>query len=188
MAGAWAKPQVTGPDEFSAPTRGARHWRGKVEPRADSTRTELRRYLMPAIRVSLPESTPQLVTGEVTDGEMRAKLSDGELGTAVRMYHPGSESELQMFEVTVEPDAIIGQHAHDEDEIIYVLDGELRLGRQVLTSGASVYLPGMTLYSFRAGPEGLRFLNFRARQDLTYITKREFMTSRTRRDGATSST
>ncbi|HZP28332.1 MAG TPA: cupin domain-containing protein [Acidimicrobiia bacterium] len=133
---------------------------------------------MPPLRISRPESTPQVVTGDVVSGEMRAKLGDGDLGTAVRTYHPGSESELQLFEVAVEPDALIGQHAHGEDEIIYVLDGELRLGRQVLTRGASVYIPGGTLYSFRAGPEGLRFLNFRARQDRTYLTKQELVANR----------
>jgi quercetin dioxygenase-like cupin family protein len=133
---------------------------------------------MATMRIRSSDTTPPVVTGDVVQGEMRAKLSDGELGTAVRMYHPGSPSELQLFEVTVEPDAVIGQHAHDEDEIIYVLDGELRLGRQVLEAGSSIYLAGGTLYSFRAGPEGLRFLNFRAHQDQTYISKDEFMARR----------
>ena len=113
---------------------------------------------MAKIRISTPEDTPQIVTRDVATGvARRAKLSEGELGTAVRMFHPGSESELQMFEVTVEPDAVIGQHAHDEDEIIYVLDGELRLGRQRLTAGGSIYMPGGTLYSFRAGSGGFGF-------------------------------
>jgi quercetin dioxygenase-like cupin family protein len=134
------------------------------------------------IRISMPDNTPQILTRDVATGAARAKLSEGELGTAVRMFHPGSESELQMFEVTVEPDAVIGQHAHDEDEIIYVLDGELRLGRQRLTAGGSIYMPGGTLYSFSAGSAGLRFLNVRAHQDSTYITKQEFMARRKRAD------
>ena len=68
---------------------------------------------MAKIRISVPQDTPQIVTRDVATGVARAKLSEGELGTAVRMFHPGSESELQMFEVTVEPDPVIGQHAHD---------------------------------------------------------------------------
>ncbi len=134
---------------------------------------------MPIIRIiDRPDDTPFEQTRDLVDEEMRAKLSAGELGTAVRFFHPGSPTELQMFEMMVPPDALIDQHAHDEDEIIYVVEGELHLGRRVLASGASVHIPGNTLYSFRAGPAGLRFLNFRAHQDNTYLTRDEFVVRR----------
>src|SRR5687767_1524423 len=106
---------------------------------------------MPAIKVSTKDNTP-----ETYEGRSR---------TAVRRYHPGSDEDLVMFEVAIGPDATIGQHAHREAEIIYVVEGELVLGRQVLTPGASVYIPAKTLSAFKAGPNGLRFLNFRARRD-----------------------
>jgi hypothetical protein len=109
---------------------------------------------------------------------MREKLGEGELATAVRVFHPGGPDTLQLFEVNVEPDGVIEQHAHQEDEIIFVLEGELHLGRRVLSPGCSVHIPGLTLYTFRAGPNGLRFLNFRGRQDTTYITKDEIMAMR----------
>jgi hypothetical protein len=38
----------------------------------------------------------------------------------------------------------------------------------------------MTLYSFRAGPEGARFLNVRARSDVSYFTKDEIVELRNR--------
>jgi quercetin dioxygenase-like cupin family protein len=129
---------------------------------------------MPAIRVSSNDNTPAMLGRDLVDAEMRANVNEGQLNSTMRFFHPGSESDLQMFEMDVPADTLIGQHAHDEDEIIYVVDGELRLGSYVLQPGASVYIPGNTLYSLRAGPAGLRFLNFRARQDLTYITKDEF--------------
>jgi quercetin dioxygenase-like cupin family protein len=112
------------------------------------------------------------------DEEMRATINEGQLNSGMRMYHPGSDTELQLFEMHVPSDTLIDQHAHLEDEIIYVVDGELRLGGRVLLPGASVYVPGNTLYSLRAGPEGLRFLNFRAHRDVTYITKDEFVAGR----------
>jgi quercetin dioxygenase-like cupin family protein len=97
---------------------------------------------------------------------------------SVGYYFPGSETELQLFEVGCDPDTKFHPHAHDEDEIIYVIQGELHLGRQVYGSGSAVYVPGSTLYSFSAGPDGLRFLNFRPRHDSTYITSEELRASR----------
>jgi hypothetical protein len=133
---------------------------------------------MSTMRFASPETTPAIVTREVVDDERRATLSEGELGTTTRFFHPGSATELQMFEVSYEADAVIEAHAHIESEIIYVLDGEMHLGGRVLTPESSVYIPGRTLYSFHAGPSGLRFIEFRARQDLSYIAKRDFVAER----------
>ena len=134
---------------------------------------------MGAITIRSSEDTPLVVTRDVVpEGPFREKLGEGELATAVRVFHPGGPEELQLFEVNVEPNGVIDQHAHQENEIIFVLEGELHLGRRVLTPGYSVQIPGLTLYTFRAGPDGLRFLNFRARQDATYISKAELMAMR----------
>jgi hypothetical protein len=110
---------------------------------------------------------------------MTAKLPEAELQhQAVGYYFPGSADELQLFEVRCDPDVHFHSHAHDEDEIIYVIDGELHLGRQVYPKGSAVYIPGSTLYAFGSGPDGLTFLNFRPRKDATYITREEFTSGR----------
>jgi quercetin dioxygenase-like cupin family protein len=124
-----------------------------------------------------PEDTPAIVTRDVIDDARRATLSEGELGTVTRFFHAGNATELQMFEVTYEPRAVVEPHAHDESEIIYVLEGEMHFGARVLTPESSVYIPRRTLYSFRAGPDGLRFIEFRARQDLSYIAKQDLTRS-----------
>jgi mannose-6-phosphate isomerase-like protein (cupin superfamily) len=99
--------------------------------------------------------------------------------TAARFLHPGSVSELQLLEVRVPAGMDIDVHAHASDEIIYVLTGELHFGARVLGPGASVYIPGWTLYGFRAGDdEELRFLNFRASLDVSYLTKAELLARR----------
>jgi len=69
-------------------------------------------------------------------------------------------------------------HAHTEDEIIAVVEGELRLGSQVCGAGSSIFVPAKTLYGFKVGPQGVRFLNFRPRQDQTYWTKEAFVAAR----------
>jgi uncharacterized cupin superfamily protein len=110
--------------------------------------------------------------------EFHGEFSTEELDGLRRIQQPGSEDELQLFEIRVQPNVTAAAHAHAEDEIIYVVSGELTFGSQVLTAGHSVYIPGMTLYSFRSGPEGTHFLNFRGRQDLTYFRKSEFLEMR----------
>jgi quercetin dioxygenase-like cupin family protein len=104
-----------------------------------------------------------------------------------RLHHPGSETDLQMFEVRVPPGHVVESHAHDEDEIVYVLEGEMILGARVLKAGSSAMIPGKTLYGFSAGADGLVFLNFRARRDVTFHTKEQFMTQR-KAAGAASTT
>jgi hypothetical protein len=54
-------------------------------------------------------------------------------------------------------------------------------------AGSSAMFPGKTLYGFSAGPEGLRFLNFRARRDATFHTKEQFMAQR-KKAGTSAST
>ncbi len=133
---------------------------------------------MPAVTVVDADGGEWFVTRDVADTELLAKMSDGELSAHVRVHHPGSDDTLQLFEVRVPPDTEFTSHAHATDEIILVLGGDMRLGARTLTAGASVYVPAMTLYSFRAGPAGLSFANFRGRSDTGYITKSEFMARR----------
>ncbi|MBV1687676.1 hypothetical protein KRR38_08300 [Novosphingobium sp. G106] len=55
-----------------------------------------------------------------------------------------------------------GVHSHSEDEIIFVIDGEIRLGNKLYGPGTAVAIAADTLYSFTTGPKGLSFINFRA--------------------------
>jgi quercetin dioxygenase-like cupin family protein len=90
----------------------------------------------------------------------------------------GDESLLHLHEVDHPPNMVAEAHAHDADEIIYVVAGQLVLGNRTLRAGSSVFIPANTLYSFRAGPDGLRFVNFRPRGKVRSIFKDEFMNSR----------
>ena len=67
-----------------------------------------------------------------------------------KVHHTGEEGGLQYFQVRLPPNGVIPQHAHDEDEIVVVQEGSLRLGRRVLGPGSSVYIPARTLYATSA--------------------------------------
>ena len=96
--------------------------------------------------------------------------------TAVRVHHSTRPRDgLQLFELRLDPGTRGESHAHVEDEIIVVVEGELRFGARTLGAGSSVMVPGGTLYAFVAGPDGCTFLNFRPRADSSYIPKSEFV-------------
>jgi hypothetical protein len=82
--------------------------------------------------------------GDFVTGTMADVLSDGEKDSGYRSHHPGTAQRLQ-----------------------------LRAGSHVVRAGGSMYVTGGTVYSFRAGPDGLRFFNFRPRADTTYLTPAE---------------
>jgi hypothetical protein len=59
-------------------------------------------------------------------------------------------------------EAAVGIHSHTEDEVIFVLDGQMQLGQKLVGPGTAIAIAADTLYSFNVGPDGLRFVNFRA--------------------------
>jgi hypothetical protein len=73
---------------------------------------------------------------------------------------------------------VVHPHAHLVDEIIYVVAGQLMIGSRVLEPGSSVFIAGRTLYTFRAGPEGVHFVNFRPCAGGNYLSKDELMAQR----------
>ena len=117
--------------------------------------------------------------GDPEAEKMKAKIPSEELeGQAVRFIVPGGPEALQLFEVKCDPDVQFNTHAHDEDEIIYVTQGSIVLGKREHGVGSAIMIPGKTLYGFKSGAEGLTFLNFRAAADFTYITRDELMQER----------
>ena len=49
-------------------------------------------------------------------------------------------------------------HSHDEDEVFYIVAGEMGVGTRKLTPGDSVFIGRNTRYSATAGPEGCDFV------------------------------
>jgi quercetin dioxygenase-like cupin family protein len=52
-------------------------------------------------------------------------------------------------------------HHHTQDEIIYVLDGELRMGAHCYPAGTAISIPGNLRYALRGDGRPLSFLNYR---------------------------
>ena len=95
-------------------------------------------------------------------------------------HHPGTESAPQLFEVKLRPNQIVAPHAHEHNEIIYILSGELRLGNSLLQAGSSIAILGETIYGFSAGSQGVHFLNFRPCLEIGQLTVDEINARRGR--------
>jgi len=52
-------------------------------------------------------------------------------------------------------------HTHTQDEIIYILDGSVIIGRHEYGRGHAVAIPANVRYSVTTGPRGMAFLNYR---------------------------
>ena len=63
--------------------------------------------------------------------------------------------------VCLEPSRAVPAHSHSADEVIYILEGELKVGQRVCSVGTVLFIEKDTAYSFTVGEQGVRFLNVR---------------------------
>src|SRR5687767_5843558 len=98
-----------------------------------------RRGALAKIRIREPKDCPMVTSREFLEQkgfspEQIAEFDDDVLETKMRIFHEGSESAPQLFETQVPPNAVAAVHCHEEDEIMYILDGEMLLGNRALKS------------------------------------------------------
>lgn len=60
------------------------------------------------------------------------------------------------------PNHTTPRHYHDGDQIVFVLEGEVRLGNRKLGPGTGYFTAAGQTYSITAGPEGARIMEFRS--------------------------
>ena len=101
-------------------------------------------------------------------------LSDEEHKTEVKTHFPGGGDRLYLIEVKEVPDAQATHDAHEKDEIFCVLEGEMHFGSRICAAGDSISILGGTLYTFRTGPKGCRYLKFTGTADYSFITRDQY--------------
>lgn len=133
---------------------------------------------MSKVRITAHDELIETTVRDRVPPERRHRFSEVDLDARIAYFEEGTDNSPQLFRVRHDPGVVTDIHAHDEDEIIYVMEGEMIVGNRVLKPGSSVYVAGNTLYGFKAGPNGLTFLNFRPRVDRTFHTKEDFLRRR----------
>ena len=92
-----------------------------------------------------------LIKGDMTPpGQPRRRASqfigDDDLGPWVR---------VQSLEANFDSPP----HSHGNDELLYIIDGAMPSGGVTYGPGTVAFVEKGTVYSFRTGPNGVRFLN-----------------------------
>lgn len=124
---------------------------------------------MAKVRITTPEQVPWQ-TSPARDGSEAARtiMDDGGPASAYKIREPGTDTDPQLVELRFHPDEEVELHCHDEPEIMYVLTGSMKLGSRTIGPGACVYIDGGVFYGFKAGPQGVHFLNFRSHLDNSF--------------------
>jgi hypothetical protein len=133
---------------------------------------------MPRV-VFVPGSTRTFVSAReraAADPALAARLAEYRApldGVTACVHHAGDANRPQLVENHFPPGGFVEAHAHDTDEIMVITEGDAQFGNRWLGPGSSVYIPAMTLYSFRAGDSGLTFLNFRPHAPRSGIIRKD---------------
>lgn len=106
--------------------------------------------------------------GDIPMGWMRDHIDPTELEGHLRFHEAGDDATMQLMEMQLNPHTLVAPHAHDADEIFFVVEGSLHWGDKALAAGGSLYIPAGTTYSFTTGDRPARLLNFRARADHSF--------------------
>ena len=61
----------------------------------------------------------------------------------------------------LEANHVTPAHSHSQDEVIYIVAGEITMGNRACGPGTVIYVERDTAYGFTVGGEGVRFLNIR---------------------------
>ena len=99
---------------------------------------------------------------EIYPPEMAKTVTNAELDSQFRDHEAGLDGSLNLSEFDFKPGATFGLHAHDLDEIAYVVRGSMVFGNRMIPAGSSVFIAKDTLYGLGAGDDGLQLLVFRA--------------------------
>ena len=78
----------------------------------------------------------------------------------VPFRHEG-RSGFSLVTVEFDPGFLVARHSHSSDCLYYIVAGEIVMGRRVLGAGDGFFLPADHPYGYRAGPAGVKLLEFR---------------------------
>jgi quercetin dioxygenase-like cupin family protein len=90
--------------------------------------------------------------------EWDGKAKPGEPTVHYKSLMAVAPGRPNMQRTRYEPRHFEPPHSHPEDEVIYMLSGNLAFGNQELSFGDALFIPKNTRYSLRAGDAGAEFV------------------------------
>ncbi len=103
-------------------------------------------------------TAPAIVPDSIPLNDFESTLA-GRLVTRILLNQgPGGFS---LVESDVAPGTRSPRHKHNLDQVVLILEGSMRQGNRVLGPGAGYFTPADQVYTFVAGPDGCRYVEFR---------------------------
>ncbi len=109
---------------------------------------------MPEIMLIRDEAEPWQ---EVPDF-WKAKQKAGDPGLRFKVLIPQGAASANMQRTEYYPGHHEAPHSHPEDEILYILEGQIHFGRDVLGKGDAIFVPRNKTYSLHTGDSGCTFV------------------------------
>ncbi len=92
----------------------------------------------------------------------RQPSSGGGSEAQTKALSPGDESTPQVLLVKYAPGSYSGIHSHSQLDIMYVLEGDMKVGGRPCPKGAVVWTDKDTMYGpLEVGPQGVTLLDIR---------------------------
>jgi quercetin dioxygenase-like cupin family protein len=88
----------------------------------------------------------------------KAKQKDGDPGLRFKVLIPQGAASCNMQRTQYYPGHHEAPHKHPEDEILYILEGQIQFGRDVLGAGDAIFVPRDKVYSLHTGDAGCTFV------------------------------
>ena len=85
-------------------------------------------------------------------------MAASRLTVPFRQEGPGGFS---LVTVDFGPGFLLPRHSHSSDCLYYIIEGEIVMGTRTLGAGDGFFLPADQPYAYRAGPQGVKLLEFR---------------------------
>lgn len=168
----------------TAPAPAVEDTEGADDARYGSTRGKFEIFRKPALpQAATPEALAEVDFAPIArsafgyddlvegDDDTRATEVVGEMIRATvpgnhttTIFDQGGPDGMSLVHAWFAPDFPLFRHSHPAlgDCLYYVLAGSLTMGRQTLGPGDGFFTPGEMPYRYKAGPEGVEVLEFRA--------------------------
>ena len=93
-----------------------------------------------------------------SEGYSERALAGSHLTVPFRQQGPGGFS---LVTVDFAAGLLLPRHSHSSDCLYYIVAGQILMGQRELGPGDGFFLPADQPYAYRAGPEGVKVLEFR---------------------------
>ena len=76
-------------------------------------------------------------------------------------FQQKGEGGFSLVSIDFGPGFLLPRHSHSSDCLYYIVSGRIIMGKRELGPGDGFFLPKEQPYAYRAGPEGVKLLEFR---------------------------